>query len=87
MIPPRPRRYWLETFCGALALAAAWVLRAPHPKATRDAAGYVPHPFRNGARCATCANHLAAASACRRVRGTVAPGGFCNFYTPRRRLS
>ncbi len=83
-IPSRPRRYWLETLCGTLALAAAWDQRTPRKKATREAAGYVPRPFRNGASCAICANHLAAGTACRRVRGTVAPGGFCNFFTPRR---
>ena len=52
-------------------------------KATKAQAGYQAKPGPGGAHCSGCANYIPTGSKCMQVQGTVAPGGYCNFYAPK----
>lgn len=55
---------------------------AASKKPTDTAAGYVDHPFADGACCARCARYVAVAQTCRAIAGPIEPDGFCNYYAP-----
>ena len=75
-----------------IAIGALAALRAEAeaaPTMDQKAAGYVTHP-NGGKQCSGCSlylpaksNPMKAAGACKLVKGSIAPNGWCKFFTPK----
>ncbi len=75
-----------------IAIGALAALRAEAEAAAsvdQKTAGYVTHPV-GGKQCSTCSLYLPAKSnpmkspgACKLVKGTIEPKGWCKFYSPK----
>lgn len=79
----RGRRYWMWIISAApIGFTLNRFGVAAPQKPADHAAGYVDHPFTDGACCARCALYVTTAGTCRAIAGPITPHGFCNYFTP-----
>jgi hypothetical protein len=85
---PTTRRIALKTglgllgAAGAVTLAATTKARAQSAKADPSTVGYVTKSATAGQICSGCVQFVAPGS-CQIVSGAIAPGGWCQLYSPK----
>jgi hypothetical protein len=85
---PTTRRTALKTglgllgAAGAVTLAATTKARAQSAKADPSTVGYVTKSATAGQICSGCASYISPGG-CQLVSGPIAPGGWCQLYSPK----